>query len=72
KETLTGLAVEAAQKALQMAELEPYDVDLILNCSSTPESLFGGAAEVVQPCIFSKDRSIYSYENKGLFCIMRR
>ncbi|GKB67174.1 3-oxoacyl-[acyl-carrier-protein] synthase 3 A, chloroplastic-like protein [Tanacetum coccineum] len=46
KETLTGLAVEAAQKSLQMAELEPDDVDLILNCSSTPESLFGGAAEV--------------------------
>nr|GEW19310.1 3-oxoacyl-[acyl-carrier-protein] synthase 3 A, chloroplastic-like [Tanacetum cinerariifolium] len=46
KETLTGLAVEAAQKALQMAKLEPDDVDLILNCSSTPESLFGGAAEV--------------------------
>ncbi|GJT38796.1 zf-CCHC domain-containing protein [Tanacetum coccineum] len=45
KESLTGLAVEAAQKSLQMAELKPDDVDLILNCSSTPESLFGGAAE---------------------------
>ncbi|GKD84345.1 3-oxoacyl-[acyl-carrier-protein] synthase 3 A, chloroplastic [Tanacetum coccineum] len=39
-----------------MAELEPDDVDFILNCPSTPESLFGCAAEVVQPCIFSKDR----------------
>ncbi|PWA91466.1 3-oxoacyl-[acyl-carrier-protein] synthase 3 [Artemisia annua] len=47
-----------------MAELEPDDVDLILNCSSTPESLFGGTAEVVQPCIVSKDRSTYSYTNQ--------
>ncbi|GJZ85923.1 3-oxoacyl-[acyl-carrier-protein] synthase 3 A, chloroplastic-like protein [Tanacetum coccineum] len=45
-ETLTGLAVEAAQKALQMAEVEADDVDLILFCSSTPEDLFGGAPEV--------------------------
>ncbi|GJY75577.1 3-oxoacyl-[acyl-carrier-protein] synthase 3 A, chloroplastic [Tanacetum coccineum] len=29
-----------------MAELEPDDVDFILNCPSTPESLFGCAAEV--------------------------
>ncbi|KAI3727498.1 hypothetical protein L6452_16114 [Arctium lappa] len=42
-ETLTDLAVEAANKALQMAKVEPDDVDLLLFCSSTPEHLFGGA-----------------------------
>ncbi|XP_024993964.1 3-oxoacyl-[acyl-carrier-protein] synthase III, chloroplastic-like [Cynara cardunculus var. scolymus] len=45
-ESLTDLAVEAARKALQMAEVEPDDVDLILFCSSTPEDLFGGAPMV--------------------------
>lgn len=42
-ESLTSLAVEAAQKALQMAEVEPDDVDLILCCTSTPDDLFGNA-----------------------------
>nr|GEU88404.1 ribonuclease H-like domain, reverse transcriptase, RNA-dependent DNA polymerase [Tanacetum cinerariifolium] len=62
KETLTGLAVEAAQKAIQMSKLEPDDVDLILNCSSTPESLFGGAAEVK-----SKDLDLWHVITKGDF-----
>ncbi|KAJ9549905.1 hypothetical protein OSB04_022448 [Centaurea solstitialis] len=45
-ESLTGLAVEAANKALKMAEVEADDVDLLLFCSSTPEDLFGGAPMV--------------------------
>ncbi|KAH7549588.1 hypothetical protein JRO89_XS13G0053000 [Xanthoceras sorbifolium] len=45
KESLNGLAVEAARKALQMAEVEPDDVDLVLMCTSTPEDLFGGAPQ---------------------------
>lgn len=43
---MTDLAAEAAQKALEMAEVEPNDVDLILLCTSTPEDLFGGAPQV--------------------------
>ncbi|KAI9174528.1 hypothetical protein LWI28_018636 [Acer negundo] len=46
KESLNDLAVEAARKALQMAEVEPDDVDLILMCTSTPEDLFGGAPQI--------------------------
>ncbi|XAR70434.1 Beta-ketoacyl-[acyl-carrier-protein] synthase III [Bertholletia excelsa] len=46
KESLTSLAVEAAKKALQMAELDPDDVDLILMCTSTPEDLFGSAPQL--------------------------
>ncbi|KAM0045605.1 putative beta-ketoacyl-[acyl-carrier-protein] synthase III [Helianthus debilis subsp. tardiflorus] len=45
-ESLTGLAAEAAQKALEMADVEPDDVDLILLCISTPEDLFGGAPQI--------------------------
>lgn len=45
-ESITVLAAEAARKALEMAEVEPDDVDLILLCTSTPEDLFGGAPQV--------------------------
>ncbi|KAG8367718.1 hypothetical protein BUALT_Bualt16G0102100 [Buddleja alternifolia] len=46
KDSLTGLAVEAAKKALQMAEVDPDDVDLVLLCTSTPEDLFGSAPQI--------------------------
>lgn len=46
KESLTNLAAEAASRALQMAEVDPDDVDLVLLCTSTPEDLFGGAPQV--------------------------
>ncbi|XP_059657479.1 beta-ketoacyl-[acyl-carrier-protein] synthase III A, chloroplastic [Cornus florida] len=46
KESLTSLAVEAASKALQMAEVDPDDVDLVLLCTSTPEDLFGSAPQI--------------------------
>lgn len=45
-DSLVGLATEAAQKALQMAQVDPNDIDLILMCSSTPEDLFGSAPQV--------------------------
>ncbi|KAJ8537048.1 hypothetical protein K7X08_035449 [Anisodus acutangulus] len=46
KDNLTDLAAEAARKALDMAEVDPNDVDLILLCSSTPEDLFGSAPQI--------------------------
>ncbi|XVE57702.1 hypothetical protein DITRI_Ditri04bG0110800 [Diplodiscus trichospermus] len=46
KESLKGLAVEAARKALEMADVDPDDLDLILMCTSTPEDLFGAAPQV--------------------------
>ncbi|GAB2235148.1 hypothetical protein Droror1_Dr00027641 [Drosera rotundifolia] len=45
-ESLMALAVEAATKALDMAAVEPDDVDLVLLCSSTPDDLFGNATQV--------------------------
>lgn len=46
KDNLTSLAVEAARKALEMAKVDPDDLDLILMCTSTPEDLFGSAPQV--------------------------
>lgn len=51
-DSLTGLATEAAKKALEMAKVDPDDVDLILLCTSTPEDLFGSATQVPQYCTF--------------------
>ncbi|XP_065624869.1 beta-ketoacyl-[acyl-carrier-protein] synthase III, chloroplastic isoform X2 [Quercus suber] len=45
KDSLTTLAVEAGRKALQMAQVDPDDVDLVLMCTSTPEDLFGSAPQ---------------------------
>ncbi|KAJ0975285.1 hypothetical protein J5N97_017250 [Dioscorea zingiberensis] len=45
-ETLNGLAVDAAKGALDMAQVDADDVDLVIMCTSTPEDLFGGGARV--------------------------
>lgn len=60
---MTGLAVEAAQKALEMAEVKPDDVDLILLCTSTPEDLFGGAPQV-------QSFSFFKYLNLIIFFVL--
>ncbi|KAK8518460.1 hypothetical protein V6N13_027935 [Hibiscus sabdariffa] len=46
KESLKNLAVEAARKALEMADFDPNDLDLILMCTSTPEDIFGAAPQI--------------------------
>uniref|UniRef100_A0A2P2KDU9 beta-ketoacyl-[acyl-carrier-protein] synthase III n=2 Tax=Rhizophora mucronata TaxID=61149 RepID=A0A2P2KDU9_RHIMU len=46
KDSMTFLATEAARKALQMAEVDPDDVDMVLLCTSTPEDLFGSATQI--------------------------
>ncbi|KAB8097192.1 beta-ketoacyl-[acyl-carrier-protein] synthase III A, chloroplastic [Oryza sativa Japonica Group] len=46
-ETLRELSVQAAKKALEMAQVNADDVDLVLLCTSTPDDLFGGAAQVL-------------------------
>lgn len=45
-ETLTALAIEAARKALEMAQVDPADLDLVILCTSTPDDIFGGACQV--------------------------
>ncbi|CAK9197596.1 unnamed protein product [Sphagnum troendelagicum] len=45
-ETVTSLSVEASKKALEMANVDPQDIDLLLLCTSTLEDLFGSAPQV--------------------------
>ena len=48
EETTASLAVEASLKALQVANLHPTDVDLIICSTSTPEHIFPATACLVQ------------------------
>ncbi|XP_024369156.1 uncharacterized protein [Physcomitrium patens] len=45
-ESLTTLSVDASRKALEMANVKPEEVDLLLLCTSTPDDLFGSAPQV--------------------------
>jgi 3-oxoacyl-[acyl-carrier-protein] synthase-3 len=47
-QTTASLAVEASIKALQVANLHPADVDLIICSTSTPEHIFPATACLVQ------------------------
>jgi len=46
EDTLSRLAAQAGSNALQAAQLEPDDLDLIVLATSTPDDLFGSAAQV--------------------------
>jgi 3-oxoacyl-[acyl-carrier-protein] synthase-3 len=45
-DSLTGLSAQAAAQALEMAEIDPKDVDLIILATSTPDDLFGTAGRI--------------------------
>ena len=47
-ETTATLATEAALKALEVANLRPYEIDLIIVSTSSPEHLFPATACLVQ------------------------
>jgi 3-oxoacyl-[acyl-carrier-protein] synthase III len=46
QQSLTDIAVPAARSALEMAAVSPLEVDLIILATSTPDDLFGSAAQV--------------------------
>ena len=46
EDSLSALAAEAAQKALAMAGLEPFDIDMIVLATSTADDLFGSASQI--------------------------
>uniref|UniRef100_A0ACD5UGC4 Uncharacterized protein n=1 Tax=Avena sativa TaxID=4498 RepID=A0ACD5UGC4_AVESA len=46
-ETLGGLSVQAAQRALEMAQVRPEDVEMVIFCTSTPDDLFGASGQVL-------------------------
>ncbi|HEX3049391.1 MAG TPA: beta-ketoacyl-ACP synthase III [Aggregatilineaceae bacterium] len=48
RETTTSLATRAAQKALEVANVLPSEIDLIIVATATPEHAFPATASVVQ------------------------
>lgn len=48
RETTTSLAVRAAQKALDVADVLPSEIDLIIVATATPEYIFPSTASMVQ------------------------
>ena len=48
EDTTASLGAEAALKALQMANLNPHDVDLVIVSTSSPEHIFPSTASLVQ------------------------
>ena len=71
EDSLTSLSVEAARKALEMAQVDPDDVDLVLMCTSTPEDLFGSAPQVYDiRCIVELDYSEYILYIEYVMCIL--
>ncbi|MGH2521532.1 MAG: beta-ketoacyl-ACP synthase III [Anaerolineales bacterium] len=48
RETTASLAIEAAQAALEVADLSPEQIDLIIVATSTPEYIFPATACLVQ------------------------
>ncbi len=48
EETTGSLAVQAATRALDVANLAPHDLDLIIVATSSPEHLFPSTASIVQ------------------------
>jgi 3-oxoacyl-[acyl-carrier-protein] synthase-3 len=51
KETTTTLAVQAAENALEVADLSPADLDLIIVATSTAEYIFPATACLVQDAL---------------------
>jgi len=51
KETTGSMAIEAAQAALDNADIEPEDIDLIIVATSTPENIFPSTACLIQDAL---------------------
>ncbi len=48
EDTVSIMSVKAARQALENAQIEPNDIDLIIACTTTNDYLFPGAACIVQ------------------------
>jgi 3-oxoacyl-[acyl-carrier-protein] synthase-3 len=54
-ETTASLATDAARRALEQAELEPTDIDLVVLATATPDQTFPSSATKVQAALGIKD-----------------
>src|SRR5947209_12828515 len=48
EESTATLAIEAARRALERAEIPPWQVDLVICCTATPDYLFPATACLIQ------------------------
>jgi 3-oxoacyl-[acyl-carrier-protein] synthase III len=48
RESTASLGLKAARKALQVADIQPTDIDLIVVATSTPENIFPSTASLIQ------------------------
>ena len=55
KESTTDLATQASLKALEMAEISPVDLDMIVVGTVTPDRQFPSAACMIQKALSSED-----------------
>mmetsp|Transcript_13075 Transcript_13075/g.26689 ORF Transcript_13075/g.26689 Transcript_13075/m.26689 type:complete len:407 (-) Transcript_13075:74-1294(-) len=46
KETLSSLGTESGRQALEMSKVDPLDVDMVINCCSSPDDIFGDATTI--------------------------
>jgi 3-oxoacyl-[acyl-carrier-protein] synthase III len=44
--SLCDLATEASRRAIEMAQIAPTDIDLIILATSSPDDLFGSASKI--------------------------
>lgn len=48
RESTAGLGLKAARKALEVADIQPNEIDLIIVATSTPENIFPSTASLIQ------------------------
>ncbi|HEX3050312.1 MAG TPA: beta-ketoacyl-ACP synthase III [Aggregatilineaceae bacterium] len=59
RETTTSLATRAAQKALNVTDILPSDIDLIIVATATPEYIFPSTASMVQDLLGATNAGAY-------------
>lgn len=62
EESTSTLAVAAARQALERAQVPPYQVDLVICCTSTPDYLFPATACLVQHEIGAEKAGAFDLE----------
>src|SRR5437016_2706048 len=59
KETTASMALYAAQDALEVADINPNDIDLVIVATSTPEYIFPATASIVQDQLGAKNAGAF-------------
>src|SRR5581483_5858085 len=59
KETTASMALYAAQDALEVADINPSEIDLIIVATSTPEYIFPATASIVQDQLGARNAAAF-------------